>query len=55
VVPVTLGAIVAVKFTVWLTAEDGSDETIEVVVEVTPTACTSGAETLPVKFESPLV
>jgi hypothetical protein len=47
--------MVAVKVTDWLTAADGTEETTVAVVGVKPTTCESTPETLPVKFESPLV
>jgi hypothetical protein len=55
VVPATLGVMVAVKVTDWFTAADGTEETTVAVVGVKPTTCESTPETLPVKFESPLV
>jgi len=49
------GVMVAVKVTIWLTAEGDGEPTTVVVVAVLPTTWTSADEALPVKFVSPLV
>jgi hypothetical protein len=51
--PLTVGATVAVKVSVWFTIEVGDEEITVVVVDVVLTVC-AAEPWPPVKFESPV-